>query len=99
MRESVSTPDAHMLYMNLIGRDSPLFQFVGQIAKGQEVGFEVLHDIITAMPSHNGLGFQGWTPIFEPKNSAIKYLLPNLKEFCLNHYEKTNSRRIITLKN
>lgn len=96
----MSTPDAHMLYMNLIVGDTPLSQFVVQISKGQEVGFEVLHDIITAVPAVNGMGYQGWTPIFEPRNTAIKCLLPNLKELCFHHYEKSNSntKKLYTLE-
>lgn len=100
VRESVSTPDGHMLFMNLIGGNNPLSEFVLKIAQGQEVGFEVLHDIITAVPSVNGMGFVGWSPIYEPRDTCIKYLLPNLKEFCQNHYQKTqsNTKKLYTLE-
>ena len=86
--------------MNLIVGDNPLSEFVLKIAQGQEIGFDVLHDIITAVPSLNGMGFEGWTPIYEPRNTTIKYLLPNLKEFCKHHYEhaKSNTTKLYTLE-
>jgi hypothetical protein len=86
--------------MNLIGGHNPLSEFVLKIARGQEVGFEVLHDIITAVPNLNGMGFVGWTPIFEPRNTTIEYLLPNLKDFCQHHYKtaKSNTKKLYTLE-
>ena len=40
----MSTPDGHLLFMNLITGVNPLSEFVYKISKGQQVGFEVLHD-------------------------------------------------------
>ena len=79
-----------MLYMNIIGSDNtPLKNYVVRVCDGQILGLGVLHDIITSISSTNGLGFEGWTPIYEPRNSAIKYILPNLKQFCFNFYQKS----------
>ena len=49
VRESASTPDAHILYMNFMGHPPhALSQLVDQVCKGNPIGLDVLHTMITA---------------------------------------------------
>lgn len=92
-RESASTPDAHILFLNFMG-DPPhvLATFIQCVSQGQRLGLEVLHAMITSVDSKNGLGYEGWVPIQEPRQTCIRLLRPLLSALCYHHLEYVFSR-------